>query len=161
MVPIYDEMRTRNLSNIVSPGHPQFNVDRRICEATQGTDDRRCLSLYTFPKVTLSSDGLNLVNALTSSFGADSDMVVFSPSPPSDGNEEGTVWGKLHWTLMQLQGFNDWKGDARTPEEKEEFGRTVESYFAHDKRIKIRMTGVIAVKVRGGVKDGWGEAKDG
>jgi len=135
----------------MSAGKPTFTVDKAISADTCGKDARRCLSLYAFPKVTLTPGGTRLVTALNSSFGADPDVVLFSPSPPEDdaGNAEREgVWGKLHWTLMQIQGFNEWKGPAKADalEEREEFGRTVKSYFPHKSRIKIRMCGVIAVR---------------
>ncbi|GMH75298.1 hypothetical protein TrRE_jg3923 [Triparma retinervis] len=145
--PIYDEMRSRNLANIVSPGKPTLAVDSNIAASQNGTDHRRCLALYTFPRVELSSDGANLIEALNNSFGSDPDVVLFSPSPPTDGKQDAGVWGKLHWTLMQIQGFSDWGGAREvTVSERENFGRTIESYFPHSKKIKIRMCGVIAVR---------------
>ena len=153
--PIYDEMRSRNFANIISPGMPTLAVDNNI-SAQNGTDKRRCLSLYAFPKVELSSGGTEFVSALNNSFGSDPDVVLYSPSPPEDGSKlklgdakaSGMgVWGKLHWTLMQIQGFADWDGvHSATAKDTENFGRTIESYFPHSKMIKIRMCGVIAVR---------------
>lgn len=88
--------------------------------------------------------GERLITTLNSTFGSDPDAIVYSPSPPKD--DGATVWGRLHWTLLQIQGFKDWEGGKEVKEDNVEFGKMVERYFPHDNKIRIRMCGVIAVK---------------
>ncbi|GMI03275.1 hypothetical protein TrVE_jg4103 [Triparma verrucosa] len=144
---IYSEMRSRNLNNITGGGKapPTFNIDTKMGHHTYraGGDHRRCLSMYSFPNITLSPTGRQLFNELNDLFSHDPSVVLFSPSPPSDTSSPN-IWGRLHWTLMQIQGFNSYTPQT-SPNANETFGKCIQTSFQSAPEIHVRLTGIIAV----------------
>ncbi|GMI01822.1 hypothetical protein TrLO_g3145 [Triparma laevis f. longispina] len=153
---IYSEMRERNLNKLTSSVNlpPNFSVDSKMAHHTYrgGADSHRCLSMYSFPKVSLHDRGKELFNELNDLFSVDEDVVLFSPTPPRDDKDAKNIWGKLHWTMMQIQGFNVYEGSPDGSESRNEknanFGKSIQEVFAGDDSggtIEIRLIGVIAV----------------
>jgi len=128
---IYSEMRSRNLAKLQAGS---FGCDVALQSAT---DSRRCLAMYSL----FDESAVHW----TPAFGAlRAELAESFPEHVlyTEGTAEGARQGKLHYTTLQLVGFNAYGGEPLPPQ----YGAVVASVLReHYTAFKLCYIGIIAV----------------